>query len=262
MCGGNFVINGLKSEYSGSHKDRRFNIRCCDLSKNGKWQISNIYLTGYINELQSEANYRCGYMEVLVGIYSFHKDKKEDRRFKLYCGRLAPTDGFTAVERGFVSWSDDLNEMDEALDFTTSDNKFIVGFDSYHSNHYEDRIWKVGTATLSVAICLPTAWSNYVNDYDTVTDYLCPANHALAGIQSEHYKEDRIWKFRCCDLSTSETYMLRGPEILPIANAFDGNIWEECPQDSVIVGAYSEHDIKYHDSRWQFYCSQVIEVRI
>lgn len=55
--------------------------------------------------------------------------------------------------------------------------------------------------------------------------------------------------------------MLRGPEILPIANAFDGNIWEECPQDSVIVGAYSEHDNKYHDRRWQFYCSQVIEVR-
>jgi len=261
-CGGNSAISGLQSYHDNGKEDRRFNIQCCDLSNNGEWRISDIYKTGYVNEFDKQVNYRCGYMEVLVGLFSYHDNRFEDRRSKLYCGRLAPTDNFQAIERSSVNWSGYLNEMDNKLDFSTSDNKFIVGFQSYHSNNKEDRKWKVGTATLAGADCLPKTWSSNANDYDHGLDYLCPSNHALAGLQSEHSNthEDRRWKFRCCDLSTSRMYNLRSPVAQPFANEWDGNLFEECPRDSVIVGACSQHDNGREDRRWQFYCSQVIKV--
>lgn len=89
-CGGNSAVCGLRSRHKNSAEDRRFDIKCCDLSNNGRYGISNIYQTGYVNEYDAKIDFKCGYMEVLVGLYSHHDNIKKDRRFKFYCGRLAP----------------------------------------------------------------------------------------------------------------------------------------------------------------------------
>jgi len=162
-CGGNSAITGLKSSHSNSREDRRFSIKCCDVSNNGDYAISKVYQTGYVNEYDGTIEFRCGYMEVLVGLYSHHNNKMEDRRFKFYCGRIAPIDNMQAAKRNSVRWTNHLNEWDSALEYTASENSFIVGFDSYHDNNREDRRWKVGTATLDGAICEEKGWSAEAN---------------------------------------------------------------------------------------------------
>jgi len=261
-CGGNYGITGLQSYHWNSKEDRRFNIKCCDVSNNGDYAISTVYQTGYVNEYDGKINFKCGYMEVLVGLYSHHDNHKEDRRFKLYCGRIAPADNLKAAKRNSVDWTNWLNDWDRALEFTAPGNSFIVGFDSHHDNHREDRRWKLGTATLDGAICEENGWSAPANGYDDTMDYLCPANHALAGAKSSHHNhhEDRIWWFRCCDLSKSGIYLLKSPLLSSQPNNLDGRLFYECAQDSVISGAFSVHSNSKEDRHWLFYCSQVVKI--
>ena len=43
---------------------------------------------------------------------------------------------------------------------------------------------------------------DFVNAYDKALEYTCPDNKVLAGVFSVHknVKEDRRWKFECCDI--------------------------------------------------------------
>ena len=43
---------------------------------------------------------------------------------------------------------------------------------------------------------------DFVNAYDKGLEYTCPDNKVLAGVSSVHnnVKEDRRWKFKCCDI--------------------------------------------------------------
>jgi len=43
-------------------------------------------------------------------------------------------------------------------------------------------------------------------------------------------------------------------------NNWDGRVFYECAQDSVITGAYSVHSNTREDRQWQFYCSQVVKI--
>jgi len=262
-CGANKAVNGIYSVHDNSKEDRRFKMSCCDISDGGKFSITNVYTTGYVNEVDGEMNFRCGYMEVMVGLESYHNNGNEDRRFKFFCGRVVPRDDAETVLRSFASWSGYLNSWDGVLSYTSSGNELIVGFQSRHDNGREDRRWKIGTATLGGALCSPGDWSSYVNDYDASVEFLCPAHHALAGVYSKHHNsyEDRVWKFKCCDLSASGFYKLKSPVAQSTANRFDGVLHEECLRNSVVVGVVSVHDNSKEDRVFGFYCSQLTRVK-
>ena len=44
--------------------------------------------------------------------------------------------------------------------------------------------------------------TNFVNAYDKELNYTCPHDKVLAGVVSVHnnLKEDRRWRFNCCDI--------------------------------------------------------------
>ena len=86
-CRPNSAMVGLRSWHSNRREDRRYQVRCCDLSNGGKYTIAS-YMTGYVNAYDGEMNRRCGGNDVLVGLYSHHNNRREDRRFKFYCGRI------------------------------------------------------------------------------------------------------------------------------------------------------------------------------
>jgi len=86
-CRPNSAMIGLKSRYSNKSGDRRFRVRCCDLSNGGKYKITS-YMTGYVNDFHEDMDSKCGGNEVLVGLYSHHSNMRQDRRFKFYCGRI------------------------------------------------------------------------------------------------------------------------------------------------------------------------------
>jgi len=86
-CKANHAMSGLQSWHDNRREDRRWKVRCCDLSNNRRYMISS-YMTGYVNGWDGRMNYKCPSNEVLVGLYSHHDNHKEDRRFKFYCGTV------------------------------------------------------------------------------------------------------------------------------------------------------------------------------
>jgi len=262
QCDANMAIDGLWRYWVEEQDiaDTRYKMSCCDITNGGSFTITAIYKSDWYDS--GMVDFQCGYMEVLVGIKSFFLHG--ERWFELSCGRLVPNENAESINRTLVSWSEDyLNSWDGILDYTTSDHEFIVGFESKHDSSKGDRRWKIGTASLPGAFCFPGSWSSFVNNYDYLLDYICPPNHALAGVYSIHSNEerDRRWKFKCCDISATGFFKLASPVAVPQANFFDDDMSEQCAQDSVIVGAMSDpHYFMYGDRNWYFYCSQLINL--
>jgi len=86
-CRANSTMTGLRSWHNNRKEDRRYKVRCCDLSNGGKFKIAS-YMTGYVNAYDGKMNKRCPSNDVLVGLYSHHNNRREDRRFKFYCGSI------------------------------------------------------------------------------------------------------------------------------------------------------------------------------
>jgi len=258
-CDANFAISGFESIHNDYKKDRRFNFRCCDLSNGGKFVISSIYETGFVNQIDGDVGFNCGYMEVLVGLLSNHNDR--DSRFKLRCGRLTPAGDFATVMRNPTSWSPNyLQQLNHILEFTAPRNHFIVGFQSFHGNWHEDRRWKIGTSSIDEAVCSLGAWSQFANPIREPLDWMCPANHVLAGVYSENRNGDREWKFQCCDISTTGMYQVVMPDLQPEANVVDGPMDFECPEGSAIVGVSGFFKSWNKDRVYSFYCGRLVSV--
>jgi len=259
-CGSRQALSGIWSYHTNSREDRRWRFRCCDVSETV--DVLSSRETDWLNNWDDVLNFRCGASEVLRGLESYHDNRKEDRLWKATCVALADNDVEflyeEVVERSLTSWSGYVNDFDQILDFTTEMNQFIVGFQSFHNNDREDRRWKIGTATLGLD-CSPTNWSPFVNDWDIPLHYLCPPNHALAGVYSEHSNkyEDRIWKFKCCHISATGMYVLKSPVRMSESNTWDNSLFAECPQNSVLVGVESYHNNRKEDRVHYIYCSEL-----
>jgi len=100
QCGGNRAMVGLHSWHNNRREDRRWKVKCCDLSNGGKYAGVSTYLSGYANEYDGRMNFRCPSNAFMVGIYSHHNDRREDRRFKFYCGRFYNNGGPTSWTGG------------------------------------------------------------------------------------------------------------------------------------------------------------------
>jgi len=86
-CSPNSAMIGIKSVHHNHYEDRRFMIRCCDLSNGGEYTI-HPYLTDYVNSYDGEMDKTCPNNDVLVGLNSKHHNRYEDRRFRFYCGSI------------------------------------------------------------------------------------------------------------------------------------------------------------------------------
>ncbi|KAM7431881.1 hypothetical protein ABFA07_017620 [Porites harrisoni] len=78
-CHNNGFLTGVRSEYSGPHKDRRFGFRCCQ--KPGYYQHF-CKLTPILNVWDGVLDYNVPYGYSLVGVHSYHDNHYEDRRWK------------------------------------------------------------------------------------------------------------------------------------------------------------------------------------
>jgi len=162
------------------------------------------------------------------------------------------------VISGRTGW---MNSWDGLLSWAAGSNKMIHGFYSIHDNHREDRLWAFYTATASGVTCTPTGFSGYVNNYDQVARFECPANQALNGVISIHdnHKEDRIWRFQCCAVS-SNAYLKVGPWS-NWRNDWDRLLNFRCKSTEVVVAVNSYHDNHREDRRWEYKCAELMTTR-
>eukprot|EP01084_Bolivina_argentea_P066733 121668_1 len=171
----------------------------------------------YVNDWDSSHdNYQANFFVSGV-VDSVHNNHHEDRRWKWkYCAPNSLP-----------------NINNEALSATPLDgewfkqcagNSGITRLQSNYDNDKEDRPWTItcgqlDTAKFKFSNCVEQA----VTPWDTQFNRYCPNNGVIQSIWSDHsnYKEDRIWKFTCCNLydvipefgeKTGEWLQLNGAE--------------------------------------------------
>lgn len=76
MCDNNGYICGLQSEHDNKKEDRRFKFQCCTSKKYKTMDCSTKHLNAFQQELKFKLPRR---FFVLTGLYSYHRNDKEDR---------------------------------------------------------------------------------------------------------------------------------------------------------------------------------------
>jgi len=76
------VITGFQSWHDNGKEDRRWKVKWCKTSSGIKKE--GCYLTGYINGWDSTMDYTVPLGRAVVGMYSHHDNKREDRLWKLF----------------------------------------------------------------------------------------------------------------------------------------------------------------------------------
>ena len=80
MCSADWAITGVDSYHTNINEDRRFKFKCCKLES---YKTTGCEMTSFLNALDGEMDYSVPEGRVLVGWFSEHDDKTEDRRHKM-----------------------------------------------------------------------------------------------------------------------------------------------------------------------------------
>jgi len=173
------------------------------------------------------------YDKFLSGMYSYHSNSREDRKFKWkYCEPYShpQISGVSALSK--TSYDD---QWERRCSGRNGGNSALVGATSWHSNYREDRQWKFYCGNVDNKYYLNNAycsWTNYVNNWDQAVNYNCPSNGIIRTISSYHHNghEDRRWRFECCRVSDKQ-------EGVPIPDSSPENpapyVDPELPQDYI-----------------------------
>jgi len=136
------MITGLYSVHDNGREDRRWKFMYGSASEvdcyEQRW-------TDWRNSWDGVLSYTCPTNQVLHGIESYHDNGKEDRRWKFQCCRVSS--GVSVKRKG---WTGYVNDWDGQLSYRCpAADQAIIGLYSEHSNHREDRRWKVRCGQLT-----------------------------------------------------------------------------------------------------------------
>ncbi|XP_015204935.1 hemagglutinin/amebocyte aggregation factor-like [Lepisosteus oculatus] len=122
----------ISSTHHNKYEDRLWSFSC-------KRTFENIPLcswSGYVNDFDQQFEFTCPPNSAISGMYSYHDNKREDRRWKFYCC------SDSKICYSNCKWTDYVNGFDEPMSWTVPSSYYLVGASSYHDNHREDRRWK------------------------------------------------------------------------------------------------------------------------
>jgi len=133
-------------------------------------------------------------------IQSEHSSWYGDRRFDYRC----EAHPLLSVSSTTCRWTDDwINDYEESINYSCSGAGYVSGFESKHSNWYEDRKWKVKCCSGSGTCLTECRTTGYVNGWEGDMDFRVPNGYLIKTVRtSEHsyWYEDRRWKFKICRL--------------------------------------------------------------
>jgi len=126
------AIKRIESYHSNHHEDRRWHFECSyDVQRAG-----HCHWTGWLNGWDAELRYNCPNNGYIAGLNSYHDNHREDRRWRVLCCVAIP-----GLED--CKWTGYINGWDAHMNYNVPSGRVINGLYSHHSNHREDRIWRV-----------------------------------------------------------------------------------------------------------------------
>ncbi|XP_075176863.1 hemagglutinin/amebocyte aggregation factor-like, partial [Anomaloglossus baeobatrachus] len=144
-----------------------------------------------------------------------------------------------------------INNYDQVLHYECGSQESIKFIYSVHDNKAEDRVWGFGCQNTfyNPGSCF---WTGYVNEFDQEFTFTCPFGLVLSLMHSYHNndKEDRRWRFLCCN---GETAVQSNCRWSGYVNDFDNYLRWDAPPNYHLVGAHSYHDNNKEDRRWNYY---------
>ncbi|XP_043120114.1 hemagglutinin/amebocyte aggregation factor-like [Puntigrus tetrazona] len=130
-CPAGHSISSVTSENSNYHEDRRWEFGC----QATFGQSGECYWTNYVNDFDQPLLFECPAGFVMAGTSSYHNNNYEDRRWRFYCCK-------SPCVTTNCDWTSYVNAFDEFFTWTVPSRNVLVGAQSYHQNHEEDRRWR------------------------------------------------------------------------------------------------------------------------
>lgn len=153
-----------------------------------------------------------------------------------------------------------LNDWDRDVNWNAHTDEFMCGWESWHSNHHEDRkhrmfacSWNAYKNELSPMKRGHTYESGWCNDWDKSGHCQCRPGYAMTGVHSKHdnHKEDRRWKIRCSKINGLR--VTNSCRWTGVVNKMDKHLaYREHKSDLVMTGISSAHRNHEEDRYYRF----------
>lgn len=153
--------------------------------------------TGYKNNWDAPLSWHVPNGYALVGVYSYHDNHREDRRYGFKYDRIkGRTYFYDRKNLPITGW-------DSSFTQACPRNYIMTYINSWHSNYREDRRFNFRCSRVPSAYTTDCYWTNYVNYFDEYSSfYARPTDYVITGISSYHnnHREDRRFRFCVCKL--------------------------------------------------------------
>jgi len=163
------------------------------------------------------------------------------------------------------------NSWDRPHNFQCSGGQYINRIRSYHHNHYEDRRWLAYCTRVSgIKADKSCSWTGWVNSWDGILSYTCPAGKVITGMYSQHDngREDRLFKFKCCSVYSERKNCASGKfgancqfSCACKGNAVCNKVTGSCPRNECRSGRYGANcqlsDNCYYNNQKNSYLGKV-----
>ncbi|CAB3994445.1 Hypothetical predicted protein [Paramuricea clavata] len=130
-CGYNQYVWHVSSVHSNPHQDRSWTFLC----KYSSRVTTTCSWTGWVNLFTRELLYQCP-NGVIAGVYSYHSNKYEDRRFSFKCCSTKYGYGYACYWTGYVNYSDGY------LNYGVPTGYFLTGVKGDYDQKKKDRRWR------------------------------------------------------------------------------------------------------------------------
>jgi len=244
------VITGMYSEHSNRHEDRRW--RFYYGSAPGFYCLRKRW-TYHRNSWDGQLRFICGDNQAISGIWSYHNNHREDRRWTFQCCEVQRYE----ISRNRVIRN--LNAWDGKLNFKCANDEVLRGLESHHNNRKEDRVWTAHCGGINWGIVATGVVGNhhttgYRNDWDQKLSVLVGDTSVFTGLISEHdnRREDRRFRIYYSNLKHGARCIDRGWS--GYINSWDGRMDYRCWANGAISGLISVHDNGREDRRWKVRC--------
>ena len=158
--------------------------------------LGQVSSTHYLNQMDEPFSWNVRKGHAIIGAYSYHNNRKEDRRWYFRYAKIKGVNYF----RGHQSLP--ITHYDVEMYSQCGYGYILTSISSWHNNRKEDRQWHFRCSGVQRSRLDYCHWTHYLNDFDKPLNYRAPKDFVIIGVYSYHNNrhEDRRFMFRICRL--------------------------------------------------------------